>query len=76
MHGLLERIRDTEDYQLNEAHPWIIGVYPGDLHSRPLIFIFGNIIRSGQEEWVEVGTPTTRSWSSARLHGELLPERP
>ena len=26
-----------------------------DLH--PLIFIFGNIIRSGREEWVEVGYP-------------------
>ena len=23
----------------------------------PLIFIFGNIIRSGKEEWVEVGYP-------------------
>jgi hypothetical protein len=57
MHGLLERIRETPDYQLNEAHPWIIGVYPGDLHSSPLIFIFGNIIRSGSETWIEVGFP-------------------
>lgn len=57
MHGLLERIRETPDYQLNEAHPWIIGVYPGDLHSSPLVFIFGNIIRSGTETWVEVGFP-------------------
>ena len=57
MHGLLERIRETPDYQLNEAHPWIIGVYPGDLHSSPLIFIFGNIIRSGLETWIEVGFP-------------------
>ena len=55
--GLMERIRDTEGYRLNEAHPWIIGVYPGDLQSSPLIFIFGNIIRSGSEEWVEVGYP-------------------
>jgi hypothetical protein len=55
--GLLSRIRDTEGYQLNEAHPWIIGVYPGDLFSSPLIFIFGNIIRSGKEAWVEVGYP-------------------
>jgi hypothetical protein len=55
--GLLDRIREAEDYQLNEAHPWIIGVYPGDLHSSPLIFIFGNIIRSGREAWVEVGYP-------------------
>ena len=55
--GLLDRIREAEDYQLNEAHPWIIGVYPGDLQSSPLIFIFGNIIRSGREAWVEVGYP-------------------
>ena len=57
MHGLLERIRETPDYQLNEAHPWIIGVYPGDLHSSPLLFIFGNISRSGAETWIEVGFP-------------------
>jgi len=57
MRGLLERIKETGDYRLNEAHPWIIGVYPGDLTSSPLIFIFGNIIRSGAEEWVEVGYP-------------------
>jgi hypothetical protein len=57
MGGLRERIRSTEGYQLNEAHPWIIGVHPGDLSSEPLIFLFGNIIRSGREEWVEVGYP-------------------
>ena len=57
MHGLLERVRETEGYQLNDDHPWIIGIYPGDLTSSPLIFIFGNIIRSGKEEWVEVGYP-------------------
>lgn len=57
MQGLQERIRETEGYQLNEAHPWIIGVYPGDLHSSPLLFIFGNIVRSGTETWVEVGYP-------------------
>ncbi|MDR3672646.1 MAG: hypothetical protein P4L36_17500 [Holophaga sp.] len=57
IHGLLDRIRETEGYQLNEAHPWIIGVYPGDLQSTPLLFIFGNIIRSGKEEWVELGFP-------------------
>ena len=57
MSGLLERIRETADYQLDEAHPWIIGVHPGDLSSSPLIFIFGNIIRSGQETWVEIGYP-------------------
>ena len=51
------RVRDTEGYQLDEAHPWIIGVYPGDLQSTPLIFIFGNIIRSGAETWIEVGFP-------------------
>ena len=55
--GLLDRIRETEDYELNQAHPWIIGVYPGDLQSTPLLFIFGNIIRSGREEWVEFGYP-------------------
>jgi hypothetical protein len=57
MRGLLERIRETADYRINEAHPWIIGVYPGDLSSSALIFIFGNIIRAGQETWVEVGYP-------------------
>jgi uncharacterized iron-regulated membrane protein len=57
MGGLLERIRGTEGYELNEAHPWVIGVHPGDLTSSPLLFIFGNIIRSGKEEWVEVGWP-------------------
>lgn len=57
MSGLRERIRTTEDYVLNEAHPWIIGVHPGDLSSPPLIFIFGNIIRSGTEAWIELGYP-------------------
>ena len=57
MDGLRERVNHTEDYDLNEDHPWIIGVHPGDLTSSPLIFIFGNIIRSGKEAWVEVGFP-------------------
>jgi hypothetical protein len=57
MNGLMERIRESEGFELNQAHPWIIGVYPGDLTSAPLIFIFGNIIRSGREEWVEIGFP-------------------
>jgi len=57
MDGLRERVRGTDDYELNEARPWIIGVHPGDLTSPPLIFIFGNIIRSGKEEWVELGYP-------------------
>ena len=57
MGGLIERIHGTDGYELNEAHPWVIGVHPGDLTSTPLIFIFGNIIRSGKEEWVEVGWP-------------------
>ena len=57
MAGLRERVQHTEDYDLNEDHPWIIGVHPGDLTSAPLIFIFGNIIRSGKEEWVELGYP-------------------
>ena len=55
--GLRERVKNTEDFDLNEAHPWIIGVYPGDLTSGPLLFIFGNIIRSGKEAWIEVGFP-------------------
>ena len=33
MNGLMERVRESEGYELNEAHPWIIGVYPGDLTS-------------------------------------------
>ncbi len=57
MDGLRERIGATEDYQLDGEHPWIIGVHPGDLTSPPLIFIFGNIIRSGKETWVELGYP-------------------
>ncbi|MDR3682510.1 MAG: hypothetical protein P4L11_02180 [Geothrix sp.] len=57
MSGLMERIRESEGMELNEAHPWIIGVHPGDLTAAPLIFIFGNIIRSGKEEWVEIGFP-------------------
>jgi hypothetical protein len=57
MNGLMERIRESEGFELNEAHPWIIGIYPGDLTSAPLVFIFGNIIRSGKEEWVEIGFP-------------------
>jgi hypothetical protein len=57
MNGLMERTRESEGFELNQAHPWIIGVYPGDLTSSPLIFIFGNIIRSGQEEWVQIGFP-------------------
>jgi len=57
VNGLRERVKATEDFQLNEAHPWIVGVYPGDLTSGPLIFIFGNIIRAGKEEWIEVGWP-------------------
>ena len=55
--GLLERIRETEDYQLNEAHPWIIGLYQGDLVAEPLLFIFGNIVRAGGETWTEIGYP-------------------
>ena len=58
MNGLMERTRESEGFELNQAHPWIIGIYPGDLTSPPLIFIFGNIIRYGKEAWVEVGFPT------------------
>jgi len=57
VNGLRERVAHTEDFGLNEDHPWIIGVYPGDLTSGPLLFIFGNIIRAGREEWIEVGWP-------------------
>ena len=57
MNGLLERVRDTADFALNEAHPWIIGVHPGDLTTSPLLFIFGNIVRNGNEVWTEVGWP-------------------
>ena len=58
MNGLVERVKETPDYELDAAHPWIIGVWPGDLTSVPLIFIFGNIIRHGHEVWTEVGWPT------------------
>jgi len=58
MTGLMERAEATEGFELNPAHPWIIGVFPGNASSSPLIFIFGNIIRYGKESWVEVGFPT------------------
>ena len=58
MNGLTERAAATEGFELNQAHPWIIGVFPGNATTGPLIFIFGNIIRNGRESWVEVGQPT------------------
>ena len=58
MTGLTERAEATEGFELNPAHPWIIGVFPGNDSASPLIFIFGNIIRYGRESWVEVGFPT------------------
>ena len=58
MNGLVERAQATEGFELNQAHPWIIGVFPGNGSSSPLIFIFGNIIRYGRESWDEVGFPT------------------
>jgi len=58
MNGLTERAQATEGFELNPAHPWIIGVFPGNGPSSPLIFIFGNIIRNGRESWIEVGFPT------------------
>ena len=58
MNGLTERAQATEGFELNAAHPWIIGLFPGNATTSPLIFIFGNIIRYGRETWVEVGTPT------------------
>jgi len=57
MNGLTERTKATEGFELNAQHPWIIGVFPGNDHASPLIFIFGNIIRNGKEVWVEVGEP-------------------
>ena len=57
MNSLVERTRATEGFELDPAHPWIIGVFPGSEHSSPLIFIFGNIIRNGEERWAEVGSP-------------------
>jgi hypothetical protein len=57
MNGLTERAQATEGFELNAEHPWIIGVFPGNASSSPLIFIFGNIIRYGKETWVEVGFP-------------------
>ena len=44
MAGLTERAQATEGFELNPDHPWIIGVFPGNASSSPLIFIFGNII--------------------------------
>jgi len=58
MNGLEERTRATEGFELDPEHPWIIGVFPGNDTTSPLIFIFGNIIRYGREAWVEVGFPT------------------
>ena len=46
MSGLMERTRESEGFELNEAHPWIIGVYPGDLTSSPLIFISVSMARA------------------------------
>ena len=61
MAGLTERAQATEGFDLNPDHPWIIGVFPGNASSSPLIFIFGNIIRSGKEEWIEIGYPRYES---------------
>jgi hypothetical protein len=58
MSGLTERARTTGGFELNTAHPWIIGVLPGNDSSSSLIFILGNIIRYGKETRAEVGYPT------------------
>ena len=58
MNGLTERSQATEGFELDPEHPWIFGVFPGNATTSPLIFIFGNIVRYGQERWVEVGFPT------------------
>lgn len=56
MNIVVERARETQGYELDEAHPWIIGVYPGGEARLPELFVFGNIIRNGAERWVEVGS--------------------
>jgi hypothetical protein len=53
---VMERVRETEGYLLNQAHPWIIGLYPGDGQQHPHVFVHGNIVRNGSEHWVEVGS--------------------
>ncbi|NTW86248.1 MAG: hypothetical protein HGB30_08815 [Holophagaceae bacterium] len=57
MNGLTERAQATEGFELDPEHPWILGVFPGNATTSPLIFIFGNIVRNGQERWIEVGFP-------------------
>ena len=53
---VMERVKETEGYRLDQAHPWIIGIYPGNGEQHPHIFVHGNIIRNGTERWVEVGS--------------------
>jgi len=56
MEIVLERVKETEGYVLDQEHPWIIGVYPGNGEQHPHVFVHGNIIRNATEHWVEVGS--------------------
>jgi hypothetical protein len=56
MEIVTERVRETPEYTLDTDHPWIIGVYPGTTEQHPHVFVHGNIIRNGDERWVEVGS--------------------
>ena len=56
MEIVLERVKETEGYVLDQEHPWIIGVYPGNGEQHPHVFVHGNIIRNGTERWVDVGS--------------------
>ena len=56
MNIVMERVKETEVYDLDTEHPWIIGVYPGNDEQHPHVFVHGNIIRNHTERWVEVGS--------------------
>jgi hypothetical protein len=53
---VMERVKETAGYVLDQEHPWIIGVYSGDGQQHPHVFVHGNIIRNENERWVEVGS--------------------
>lgn len=56
MNIVMERVKEAEGYVLDQEHPWIIGIYPGDGEQHPHVFVHGNIIRNRTEHWVEVGS--------------------
>lgn len=56
MEIVMERVKETEGYVLDQEHPWIIGIFPGGREQHPHVFVHGNIIRNGTERWVEVGS--------------------